>query len=167
MLVLSSENAVLKLCPGKAHDCTAPLKGKYVFLPSRFCNRWQLSAWFDFTSCAMVGAHTKQETFLLLQHQLSSTLVSSLFYICFVILVGWIFFGGLTAPWDCISVYTGPSPREGERIDRQEKKKTTPTRTYCKRSRPLPYYYTNKLDVPAMKVNPAPSHHPITTIFAY
>ena len=46
-----------------------------------------------------------------------------------------------------ISVYIGPSPREREkekRNDRREKKcPNTPTRTYCKRSRPLPYSNPN------------------------
>ena len=69
---------------------------------------------------------------------------------------------GLTALWDSISVYIGPSPREREkekRSDRWEKNvQTTPTRTYRKRNRPLPYYNPNQLDAPALKVYPAPSH---------
>ena len=54
---------------------------------------------------------------------------------------------GLTALLDSISAYIGPSPTEREkekRNDRREKNaQTTPTHTYCKRSRPLPYSYPN------------------------
>ena len=55
---------------------------------------------------------------------------------------------GLTALWDSISVYIGPSLKErerkrGENIEKSENVQTTPTRTYCKRNRPLPYYHTN------------------------
>ena len=62
---------------------------------------------------------------------------------------GWLVVLGLTALWDSISVYIGPSPREREkeeRNDRREKKMSNqpPTRTYCKHSRPLPYYNPNK-----------------------
>ena len=39
---------------------------------------------------------------------------------------------------------------------------TTPTRTYCKRSRPLPYSHPNQQDASALEVYPAPSHHPTT-----
>ena len=61
-----------------------------------------------------------------------------------------------------ISVYIGPSPREGEKkIDERKIVQTTLTRTY-KRNRPLPYYYPNYRDAPALKVYPAPSHHPTT-----
>ena len=61
---------------------------------------------------------------------------------------GWLVVLGLTALWDSISVYIGPSPREREkekRSDRWEKKivQTTPTRTYCKHNRPLPYCHPN------------------------
>ena len=45
------------------------------------------------------------------------------------------------------SLYRAVSQREGdkrrERIDESKNVQTTPTRTYCKRSRPLPYYYSN------------------------
>ena len=45
------------------------------------------------------------------------------------------------------SLYRAVSQREGEketRKDRGEKKcPNNPTRTYCKRSRPLPYFYPN------------------------
>ena len=55
----------------------------------------------------------------------------------------------LTALWDSISVYIRPSPREREKfkkremIDERKKVQTTPTRTYCKHSWSLPYYYPN------------------------
>ena len=59
----------------------------------------------------------------------------------------WLVVFGIMALWDSISVYIGPSPREWEkenRKDRREKKwPNNPTRTYCKRSRPLPYSDTN------------------------
>ena len=45
------------------------------------------------------------------------------------------------------SLYRAVSQREGERrrerIDECKNVQTTPTRTYCKRSRPLPYYHPN------------------------
>ena len=44
------------------------------------------------------------------------------------------------------SLYRAVSQREGEREERIEESKnvqTTPTRTYCKRNRPLPYYHPN------------------------
>ena len=49
-------------------------------------------------------------------------------------LVGWLVVLGLTALWDSISVYIGPSPRDRERkekIDERKNVQTTPTRTYC------------------------------------
>ena len=60
-----------------------------------------------------------------------------------IMLVGRSF--GLMALWDSISVYIGPSSRGREkevRADRWEKTniETTSTRTYCQRSRPLPYF---------------------------
>ena len=41
--------------------------------------------------------------------------------------------------------FIGPSPRKGKRAERIESKnvQTTPHRTYCKRNRPLSYYYPN------------------------
>ena len=41
-----------------------------------------------------------------------------------------------------------------KRKDRRDKKnvKTSPTRTYCKRNRPLPYYYPKLVRRPALKV---------------
>ena len=48
----------------------------------------------------------------------------------------------LTALWYNISV---PGREKRERNDKREKNvQTNPARTYCKRSRPLPYYYPNK-----------------------
>ena len=47
-------------------------------------------------------------------------------------------------------------------IDERKKVQTTPSRTYCKPSRPLPYSNPNKQDAPALKVYPASSHHPTT-----
>ena len=44
------------------------------------------------------------------------------------------------------SLYRAVSQREvqrGERIEESKNVQTTPTRTYCKRKRPLPYYYPN------------------------
>ena len=45
-------------------------------------------------------------------------------------------------------------------IDERKNVQTTPTRTLCKRSRPVPFYNPNKLDAPALEVYPEPSHHP-------
>ena len=50
---------------------------------------------------------------------------------------GWLVVWGLTALWDSISVYIGPSPKEREkkeRIDRREKKCPNIPHPYCKRS---------------------------------
>ena len=46
-------------------------------------------------------------------------------------------------------------------IDERKNVQTTPTRTYCKRSKPLPYSTPNE-DAPALEAYPAPSHHPTT-----
>ena len=58
----------------------------------------------------------------------------------------------------------GRLPKRGRKkreiIDERKNVQTTPTRTYCKRSRPLPYSNPNKQDAPALEVYPAPSHHP-------
>ena len=59
------------------------------------------------------------------------------------------------------SLYRAVSQRKGEggeRIDESKNVQTTPTRTYCKRSRPLPYYD------PELEVYPAPSHHPTSPL---
>ena len=65
----------------------------------------------------------------------------------YFLLVGWLVVLGLTALWDSISVHIGPSPKRGrkrrERIDESKTVQTTPTRTYCKCSRPLSYYNPN------------------------
>ena len=50
-------------------------------------------------------------------------------------------------------------------IDERKNVPTTPSRTYCKRSRPLPYSNPNKQDAPELEVYPAPSHHPTTPLF--
>ena len=42
------------------------------------------------------------------------------------------------------SLYRAVSQREGERIDANKNVQTTPTRTYCKRSRSLPYCNPNR-----------------------
>ena len=59
-------------------------------------------------------------------------------------LVGWF---GLNGPLrQYFSLYRAVSQREGERrerIDESKNVQTTPTRTYCKRSRPLPYCNQN------------------------
>ena len=59
----------------------------------------------------------------------------------------WLVVLGLTALWDSISVYIGPSPKEREKrrekIEKSKNVQTTPTRTYCKRNRLLPYYHPN------------------------
>ena len=62
---------------------------------------------------------------------------------------GWLVVLGLTALWDSIYIVSisGHLPKRGrkrrERIKESKNVQTTPTRTYCKRSRPLPYYYPN------------------------
>ena len=60
-------------------------------------------------------------------------------------LVGWLFW--VDDPLrQYFSLYRVLSQREGERRERIEESKnvqTTPSRTYCKRSRPLPYYHPN------------------------
>ena len=51
--------------------------------------------------------------------------------------------------------YFGPSPRvrEKEMTDERKNVQTTPYRTYCKCSRPLPYSYPNKQDAPILEIN--------------
>ena len=53
---------------------------------------------------------------------------------------------GLMALWDSVSVYIESSSIEREKEKRNDRRvekiiQTTPTRTYCKHSRPLPCYY--------------------------
>ena len=56
----------------------------------------------------------------------------------------WLVVLGLAALWDSISVYIGRLPERGrERIEESKNVQTFPTRTYCKRNRPLPYYHPN------------------------
>ena len=59
---------------------------------------------------------------------------------------GWLVVYGLTPLWDIISVYIGLSPRERgkEKIGEKKMSKKKNTSTYCKRSRPLPYYNPNQ-----------------------
>ena len=60
---------------------------------------------------------------------------------------GWLVVLDLAALSDSVSVYIGPSPREREKKERKNRGEknvqTTPTHTYCKRNRPLPYYQSN------------------------
>ena len=59
-------------------------------------------------------------------------------------MVGCFGFSGLLRQY--FSLYRAVSQREGEREERIEERKnvqTTPTRTYCKRNGPLPYYHPN------------------------
>ena len=61
------------------------------------------------------------------------------------------------------SLYRAVSQRgrkNGEMIDKRKTVQTTPSRTYCKRSKPLPY--SNPNYAPALEAYPAPSHHPTT-----
>ena len=64
---------------------------------------------------------------------------------------------------------TKPREREKEReiIDERKNVQTTPTRTYCKHRRPLPFSYPNKQDAPALVVCPAPLHHLTTPNLQY
>ena len=59
-------------------------------------------------------------------------------------IVGWLVgcFGFNGPLRQYFSLYRAVSQREG-RIDERKKFQTTPTRTYCKRNRPLPYYDPN------------------------
>ena len=50
---------------------------------------------------------------------------------------------GLTVLRDNISVYIPKRGRKRETIDESKNGQTTPTRTHCKHSRPLPYYQPN------------------------
>ena len=64
-------------------------------------------------------------------------------------LVGWLLVGcfGFNDPLrQYFSLYRVVSQREEERgewIEESKNVQTTPTRTYCKRNRPLPYYHPN------------------------
>ena len=81
------------------------------------------------------------------------------------LLVGWFGFSGPLRQY--FSLYRAVSEREGEReerIDESKNVQATPIRTYCKRSRPLPYSNPNQQDAPALEVYPAPSHQPTTPL---
>ena len=60
---------------------------------------------------------------------------------------GWLVVLGFNGPLrQYFSLYRAVSQREGERgerIDESKNVQTTPTRTYCKRNRPLPYCNQN------------------------
>ena len=59
----------------------------------------------------------------------------------------WVGCSGFNGPLrQYFSLYRAVSQREGERkevIDERKNVQTTPTRTYCKCNRPLPYYNPN------------------------
>ena len=61
---------------------------------------------------------------------------------------------------------SGRLPKRGrqrrERIDESKNVQTTLTRTYCKRSKPLPYYHPACRTPWHLKFYPGPSHHPTT-----
>ena len=64
------------------------------------------------------------------------------------------------------SLYRSVSQREGERGERIEESKnvqTTPTRTYCKRNRPLPYFYqiVGRPGTGSLPSTIAPPDHPL------
>ena len=61
--------------------------------------------------------------------------------ICLPIMVGCFGFNGPFRQY--FSLYRAVSQREGERVDESKNVQTTPTRTYCKRNRPLPYFNQN------------------------
>ena len=54
-------------------------------------------------------------------------------------LVGWLGFNGPLRQY--FSLYRAVSQREGERGEESKNDQTTPTCTYCKHNRPLPYYH--------------------------
>ena len=61
-------------------------------------------------------------------------------------LVGWLFW--VKRPFETVfQSISGRLPERGrkrrERIEESKNVQTTPTRTYCKRNRPLPYYHPN------------------------
>ena len=64
-----------------------------------------------------------------------------------IMLVDWLVVLGLSALWDSISVYIRPSPiemeKEKRKIDERKNVQTTPTCTYWKRSRNLPFSNPN------------------------
>ena len=60
------------------------------------------------------------------------------------------------------SLYRAVSQREREREKKRQMSKTTPTRTYCKRNRPLPYYIhiVGRPDTGSLPRTIAPPDHP-------
>ena len=82
-------------------------------------------------------------------------------------LVGWLFWV-LRSFETIFQSISGRLPERGrkrrEKIDGSKNAQTTPTRTHCKRRRPLPYYQPNQKDAPALEVYPAPSHHPTSPL---
>ena len=66
-------------------------------------------------------------------------------------LVGCFLFNGPLRQY--FSLYLAVSQRKGERKENRRERKcpNNPIRTYCKRSRPLPYYNPNQKDAPALK----------------
>ena len=62
-------------------------------------------------------------------------------------LVGWLVVLGLRPFETVFQSISGRLPKRGrkrrERIEESKNVQTTPTRTYCKRNRPLPYYHPN------------------------
>ena len=78
---------------------------------------------------------------------------------------------GLNSPLKQHFSLIGPSPKEREKeeremIDERKNVQTTPTCTYCKCSRPMPYYYPNQQDAPGTGSLPSsitPPDHPPTT----
>ena len=79
-------------------------------------------------------------------------------------LVGWF---GLNGPLrQYFSLYWTVSQRgrkKREKIDERTKVQTTPTRTYCKRNKPLPYCHPNQKDAPgteSLSSAFAPPDHP-------
>ena len=68
---------------------------------------------------------------------------------CRLVIVGWLVgcFGFNGPLRQYFSLYQAVSQREGERgerIDESKNVQTTPTRTYCKCSKPLPYFNPNR-----------------------
>ena len=86
--------------------------------------------------------------------------------------IGWLFWG-LTALWDSISVYIGPSPRErgrkkSEMIDERKKmSKQPPPAPTARAVGPRPTLIQISRTYPALEVYPAPSHHPTTPYIIY
>ena len=57
--------------------------------------------------------------------------------------IGWLVDFGLNGPLRQYFSLPKRGRKRKERIDERKNVQTTPTRTYCKRSRPLPYYNPN------------------------